>query len=104
MTFLGMHVNDVMLYTSHPLVAHIVYFLVPHCVSLRVTDLVKIKTLNISWLFQDQLEKLEDHALYRTRTQGGLNLTNVEVKALSLLIKTFLETATSEKFQRNIYH
>ena len=42
--------------------------------------------------------------LYRTRTQGGLNLTNVKVKALSLLIKTFLETATSEKFQRNIFH
>ena len=42
--------------------------------------------------------------LYRTRTQGGLNLANVKVKALSLLIKTFLETATSEKFQRNLFH
>ena len=40
----------------------------------------------------------------RTRTQGGLNLTNVKVKALSLLIKTFLETATSEKFRRNFFH
>ena len=32
------------------------------------------------------------------------NLTNVKVKALSLLIKTFLETALSDKFQKNLFH
>merc|ERR1711954_635533 len=63
-------------------------------IELRVTDMTKISSLIKSWLFQDQLEKPEDHVLYRSRTQGGLNLTNVKVKALSLLIKTFLETAS----------
>ena len=73
-------------------------------IELRVTDLTKISSLIKSWLFQDQLEKPEDHVLYRSRTQGGLNLTNVKVKALSLLIKTFLETALSDKFQKNLFH
>ena len=73
-------------------------------IELRVTDLTKISSLIKSWLFQDQLEKPEDHVLYRSRTQGGLNLTNVKVKALALLIKSFLETALSDKFQRNLFH
>ena len=70
-------------------------------IELRVTDLTKISTLIKSWLFQDQLIKPEDHVLYRSRTQGGLNLTNIKVKAQSLLIKTFLETALSDKFQKS---
>ena len=73
-------------------------------IELRVSDLTKISSLIKSWLFQDQLEKPEDHVLYRSRTQGGLSLTNVKVKALSLLIKTFLETALSDKFQKNLFH
>ena len=73
-------------------------------IELRVTDLTKISTLIKSWLFQDQLIKPEDHVLYRSRTQGGLNLTNIKVKAQSLLIKTFLETALSDKFQKNLFH
>ena len=73
-------------------------------IELRVTDLTKISSLIKSWLFQDQLEKPEDHVLYRSRTQGGLNLTNVKVKAQSLLFKTFLETALSDKFQKNPFH
>ena len=55
--------------------------------------------LTKSLIFQDHLEKPEDRVLYISRIQGGLNLTNVKVIALSLLIKTFLATAISNKFQ-----
>ena len=73
-------------------------------IELRVTDLTKISTLIKSWLFQDKLIKPKDYVLYRSRTQGGLNLTNIKVKAQSLPIKTFLETALSDKFQKNLFH
>ena len=42
-------------------------------IELRVTDLAKIRTLTKSWLFQDQLEKPEDHVLYRTRMWSKFN-------------------------------
>ena len=73
-------------------------------IDLRICDLKKISANIKSWLFQDQLEKPEDFVLYRSRLNGGLGLVNVEVKALALRIKSFLETAVSDIFIRNIYH
>ena len=73
-------------------------------INLRVCDHEKITSNIKSWLFQDQLVKPEEFVLYRPRSQGGLGLVNVEVKALALLIRSFLETAINPKFRRNLYH
>ena len=72
--------------------------------NLRVCDLTKITASIKSWLFADQLEKPEEHVLHRSRKLGGLGLINVQFKALSLLIRTFLETALIPDFQHNQYH
>ena len=71
-------------------------------INLRDCDHTKITAKIKSWLFQDQLEKPEEFLLYRKRTSGGLGLVNVEVKALALLIRSFLETAIFETFQKHI--
>ena len=73
-------------------------------IDLRISDSTKISSTIKSWLFQDQLEKPEDFLLYRSRTTGGLGLVNVEIKALALNIRSFLETAIIDVFQKNIYH
>ena len=38
------------------------------------------------------------------RQEGGLNLVNVKYRAMAELIKSFLDTAISSTFQRNIFH
>ena len=73
-------------------------------INIRVCDHKKITSNIKSWLFADQLEKPEEHVLARSRKEGGLGLVNVECKALSLLIRSFLETALIPKFKNNKYH
>jgi hypothetical protein len=73
-------------------------------INLRVCDFSKISATIKSWLFQDQLLKPEDFVLYRSREQGGLDLTHAESKARALLIRSFLETAVNPTFTRNTYH
>ena len=70
-------------------------------INIRVCDHKKITSNIKSWLFADQLEKPEEHVLARSRKEGGLGLVNVECKALSLLIRSFLETALIPKFKNN---
>ena len=71
---------------------------------MRQCDITKINSLIKSWLFADQLEKPEETVLHRPRKLGGLGLVNVQCKSLSLLIRTFLETAIIPNFQQNQYH
>ena len=73
-------------------------------VNLRVCDLTKIASNVKSWLFADQLEKPEEAVLHRHRKLGGLGLTNVKFKALSLMIRSFLETSIIPNFQHSQYH
>ena len=73
-------------------------------INLCVCDLTKISSHIKSWLYADQLEKPEEVVLYRSRKHGGLGLVNLQFKALSLLIRNFLETALNPKFQVNQYH
>ena len=69
-------------------------------INLRVCDLTKISSMMKScWLYADQLEKPEEVVLYRSRHHGGLGLINLQYKALSLLIRNFLETALNPKIQ-----
>ena len=67
-------------------------------------DIAKITASIKSWLFLDQLEKPEDFLLYRNKPASGLGLMNVKIQALALFIRSFLETAIMDKFQRNFYH
>ena len=73
-------------------------------INLRVCDFTKITSNIKSWLLADQLEKPEEFILYLPRKLGGLGLFNVQFKALSLLIRTFLESAIIPKFKHSQYH
>ena len=73
-------------------------------INLRVCDLTKISSNIKSWLFADQLEKPEEIVLFRSRIQGGLGLVNLKYKSLSLMIRSFLETALIPDFKHNLYH
>ena len=73
-------------------------------VNLRVCDTNKISSSIKSWLYADQLEKPEEHVLARARKHWGLGLVHVHYKALSLLIRSFLETSLIPKFKHNQYH
>ena len=73
-------------------------------INLRVCDLAKINSNVKSWLYADQLEKPEELVLFRPRKLGGLGLINIQYKALSLLIRNFMETALNPKFRTNYYH
>ena len=57
-----------------------------------------------SLLFADQLEQPEEHVLHRSRETGGLGIINVKYKAMSELIRSFLETSINPAFKTNQYH
>ena len=63
-----------------------------------------IRSILRIWLYADQLEKPEDHVLARPRRQGGLGLLHVHCKALSLIIRAFLEPSLIPIFQHNQFH
>ena len=73
-------------------------------VDLRLMDITKITSQVKSWLYADQLLKPEELVMYRPASYGGLGVTNVKMKALAGLIKSFLETAGNEKFLPSLYH
>ena len=75
-----------------------------HTVDLRVTDITSITSKVKSWLYQDQLEKPEEMILYRPIMMGGLGLHHVKIKAMSSLIRTFMETAVHPSFLHSLYH
>ena len=52
----------------------------------------------------DRLEKPQELVLYRHVNMGGLGLQNIKYKAISLLIKSFLETSICPDFLRNLFH
>ena len=73
-------------------------------INLRVCDITKISSYMKSWLYADQLEKPEDIVVYRSRNMGGLGLVHLQYKALSLMIRNFMETALNPNFKVNHYH
>ena len=75
-----------------------------YCINLRVQDIDFINSQVKSWIYQDCLEKPSELVLYRNSTHGGLGLINVKIRALALLIRSFLETAINPLYQRSIYH
>ena len=74
-----------------------------HIVPLRKGDSDNFKKVVNRFVFADQLEKPKDLIKYRSRCNGGLQLHNIDCKALAVLIKIFLEMSISSKFRTSIY-
>ena len=66
--------------------------------------IAKITSTAKSWLYADMLLKPEETVLHRPVAAGGLALLHVKVKALSGLIRCFLETACMPRFRQSLYH
>ena len=62
-------------------------------IDLRVSDITSINSKVKSWLYSDQFEKPEEMVMFRPTTMGGLGMHSTKQKALSMLIRCFLETA-----------
>ena len=71
---------------------------------LRKDDIRKINSSALSFLYADLLEKPQQLAALRRIQDGGLELCDVELRSLSFLIITFIQTSMSEKYNCNIYH
>ena len=72
--------------------------------NLRSQDITSINSQVKSRLYQDSFEKLSDTDLYRDSKDGGLGLFNVKIRALALLIRSFLETAINPVFMNSLFH
>ena len=73
-------------------------------VNLRNQDIDSITSQVKSWLYQDCLEKPSELVLFRDNKVGGLGLFNVRIRALALLIRSFLETACNPHFRHSLLH
>ena len=70
---------------------------------MRVGDSDAITSSVKGWLFQDMLLKPEEMVTYRNVEIGGLGMHNVKMRAMSILIHTFLAEAISPSFPNNQY-
>ena len=73
-------------------------------INLRVQDHSQITSQVKSWLYQDLLIKPSELVLYRDAADGGLGLMNVSIRALALLIRSFLETSINPKYRHSLFH
>ena len=70
--------------------------------NLGVQEINVINSLTKSWLYQDLLMKPSELVLYRSSEVGGL--LNVNVRAMFLLIRYFLEIAVNQNFIHSLFH
>ena len=75
-----------------------------NCIDLRVQDCKGIHSKVLSWIYSDQLEKPESIILFRPIQSGGLGLHHVALKAKSMLIRSFLDTAINPDYINSLYH
>ena len=73
-------------------------------INLRAQDIGVINSQIKSWVYQDLLEKPSELVLYRDPKDGGLGMLNVKIRALAILIRTFLETAVIPTFKHSLFH
>ena len=71
-------------------------------INLRLADSNNISSQVKSWLYQDCYEKPSEIILYRDSKDGGLGLFHVRIRALALLIRSFLETALYPIFRHKL--
>ena len=75
-----------------------------HCIEPRAKDISSINSSLKSWLYADLLEKPAELVMHRPRFLGGLGVHHVKLKALAILIRSFIESAIIDRFDRNHYH
>ena len=73
------------------------------CIDLRVGDSEAITSSIKGWLYQDMLVKPQEIMMYRQVELGGLGVYNVKMKAMAMLIHTFLAQAICPRFPTNYY-
>ena len=73
-------------------------------VNLRVQDHIQMTSQIKSWLYPDLLIKPSELVFHRNTTDGGLGFMNVKIRALALLIRSFLETSINPKFRHILFH
>ena len=73
-------------------------------INLRVCDYTAITSQVKQWMYQDMFYKPSELVLYRECSQGGLGLMCVRIRALALLVRSFLETAANPKFRHQLLH
>ena len=73
-------------------------------INLRIQDHGAITSQIKSWMYQDLLIKPSELVLFRSTRVGGLGLINVMIRALALLIRSFLETAVNPRFRHSLFH
>ena len=71
--------------------------------NLRAQDITFINSQVKSWMYQDCLEKPSELVLYRSSENEALGLFNVKIRALALLIRSFLETAINPSFIPSLF-
>ena len=74
---------------------------ISHCIELRAQDISSINSRIKSWLYADLLEKPAEIVKHRPRFLGGLGVHHVKLKALAILIRSFIESAIVDRFDRN---
>ena len=74
------------------------------CLDLRVGDSNTITSYVKGWLYQDMLLKPQEFMMYREVESGGLGVYNVQIRALAMLIHTFLSQAICPNFTTNLYY
>ena len=70
----------------------------------RVSDLQYFNSTAKRFIYADLLLNPNKLILFRDKSQGGLGLTCMKMRARAALISTFLETAINPRFIRNHYH
>ena len=73
-------------------------------VDMRVGDVQAITSKLKSYCYQDLFLKPSEVLLYRNTEEGGLGLQNVQCKAKANLISTFMQTASSKRFETSLFH
>ena len=73
-------------------------------IDFRIGDEEKIVSSLKSWIYQDCFLKPEEEILYRRTQCGGLGLHNIAAKGTANLTVSFIQSAISPNFVRNLYH
>ena len=74
------------------------------CLDLRVGDSTAIASSVKSWLYQDLLIKPQEIMMYREVVDGGLGVHNVKMRAMAMLLHTFLSQAISPLYKHNMFY
>ena len=73
------------------------------CLDILLGDSTTMTSYMKGWLYQDMILKPQEFMLYRQPELGGIGLINIRIRALAMLIHTFLTLSVNPKFITNNY-